>query len=114
MNECPYCHATDRQVRAGKNDSGSQRLKCQHCQHRYTPESKEHGYPEAVHHQAVQYAVDGLNYRRIARPLGVDHKSVINWVQAYTDQLPERPPLPDAVTIVEQDKLFTFVREKKR
>jgi len=56
--------------------------------------------------------VDGMNYRRIGRHLGVDHKSVINWVKAHTDQLPAAA-LPDDVNNAELDELYTFVGQKK-
>ena len=56
--------------------------------------------------------VDGMNYRRIGRHLGVDHKSVMNWVKAYTDQLPAAA-LPDDVNNAELDELYTFVGQKK-
>jgi transposase-like protein len=112
MKRCPYCQASERQVKTGKNPSGSQRWKCQACGHKYTPEPVEQGYPEAIRQQAVKLYVDGLNYRRIARHLGVDHKSVIHWVNAYTDQLPPAP-LPPQVRNAELDELFTFVGKKK-
>ncbi len=38
--------------------------------------------------------VDGMNFRRIARTLGVAHRSVINWVNAHADHLPDHPPVP--------------------
>jgi hypothetical protein len=53
-----------------------------------------------------------MNYRRIGRHLGVDHKSVINWVKAHTDQLPAAA-LPDDVNNAELDELYTFVGQKK-
>jgi transposase-like protein len=62
---------------------------------------------------------DGVNIRRIARFLRVNHQSVANWVHAYQQKLaaahPE-PPLPkaDEVETVEMDELFTFVGKKGR
>ena len=53
-----------------------------------------------------------MNYRRIGRHLGVDHKSVMNWVKAYTDQLPAAA-LPDDVNNAELDELWSFVGQKK-
>jgi transposase-like protein len=103
---------TDRQVKAGKQSSGSQRWKCQHCQRRYTPEPTEHGYPETTRQLAIKMYVDGLNYRRIGRLLGVDHKSVINWVNAHTARLAPAP-VPTAVSRAELDELFTFVGAQK-
>jgi len=112
MNPCPYCQSQDRQVKAGKNDSGSQRWQCQQCRHKYTPEPREHGYPDAVRQQAVKMSVDGINYRRIARFLGVDHKTVMHWVKAHTDQLPPAP-VPHDLNNAELDELFTYVEQKK-
>lgn len=113
MNTCPHCQATTRQVKVGRTPSGSQRLKCQHCGRKYTPQPKEQGYPDAMRQQALRMYVDGMNLRRIARHLGVVHQTVANWVNAYAAQLPDQPPLPDEVTVVEQDELYTFVASKK-
>jgi transposase-like protein len=51
---------------------------------------------------------DGINFRRIARQLGVNRQSVVNWVRAYVHQLPAAP-LPEMVETVELGELFTFV-----
>ena len=112
MNPCPYCQAQDRQVKIGKNASGSQRWKCQHCGRKYTPEPREHGYPDQMRQQAVKLYVDGMNYRRIGRFLGIDHKTVMHWVKAHIDQLPPAP-VPDDLNNAELDELFTYVEQKK-
>jgi transposase-like protein len=112
MNPCPYCHTTDNQLKVGKNDSGNQRWKCQACRRRYTPVPTEDGYPDSVRQLAIKLYVDGLNFRRIARHLGVDHKSVMNWVKAHSAQLPAAP-VPDDINNAELDELFTFVGKKK-
>jgi transposase-like protein len=54
-----------------------------------------------------------MNYRRIARHLGVDHKSIMNWVKAYSARLPSAP-VPEDVNNAEMDELFTFVGSKKQ
>ena len=114
MNPCPYCHATTKQVKNGKNDSGSQRYQCGVCQRRYTPEPNEHGYPDGVRQQAVKLSADGVSFRRIARHLGVDHGTVMNWVKAHSDQLPAAPlPEEKPLHIVEMDELYSFIGKKK-
>ena len=115
MSTCPHCHSTEHQVKAGRNRSGSQRYLCKACGRRYTPKPKSQGYPEAMRRQAIQLYVDGLNFRRIARILGVCHRTVINWVNAYVEQLPESPPVPSDVPLEvnELDELFTFVGKKR-
>lgn len=62
--------------------------------------------------QAVRLSIDGMNYRRIGRQLGIDHKTVMHWVKAHSDQLPDAP-VPGDINNAEQDELFTFVGKKK-
>jgi len=81
---CPHCHRTDRQVKNGFNPFGSQRWRCQHCRRTYTPEPKPNKYAETTRLEAVKLYVDGMNIRRIARTLGVNHQSVVNWVNAHS------------------------------
>ncbi len=114
MSKCPYCHASDSQVKAGRNHSGSQRIKCNHCSRRYTPEPTEAGLPESVREQAIRMSIDGLNQRRIARTLGISQGSVSNWVRERAAQLPEQVEKPTGrIETAELDELFTFVGSKK-
>jgi transposase-like protein len=112
MKQCPKCQEQTKQVKAGKTEVGSQRYKCQHCKTRYTPQPKERGYSDELRLQAVRMYVDGINYRRIGRHLGVHHTSVINWVEAFAAQLPDAP-LPEDLHTIELDELFTFIETKK-
>lgn len=61
MMKCPQCQAEERQVKSGLTDAGSQRYKCQACEHRYTPEPKPRGDSDAVRLKAVRMYVDGGN-----------------------------------------------------
>lgn len=113
MNQCPYCQATDNQIKAGRTKAGSQRYRCKLCQRRYTPAPKERGYPAAMRQQAVRLYADGMNLRRIARQLQVNHQTIVNWVNAYADSLPSEPALPEETPIIELDELHSFIAEKK-
>ena len=115
---CPHCQGTARQVKIGRNSSGSQRYLCVACQRKYTPHPKPQGYDEATRRQALELYVDGLNLRRIARQLHIVHQTVANWVAAYAATLPDTPPLPPTdrlhpLPVVELDELYTFAGEKK-
>jgi transposase-like protein len=113
MSECPYCHDTEHQVKAGKHESGSQQYKCRLCQRRYTPEPSQR-YGDELRRQAVKWYADGLGFRQIGRHLGVDHATVMRWVKAHTDQLPPAPlPEETPLHIVEMDELYTFIGKKK-
>ena len=46
-----------------------------------------------------------MNYRRIGRQLGVDHKTVMSWVKAHSDLLPNAP-VPQDINNVEQEVSF--------
>ena len=115
MITCPHCQRTDQQVKVGHNASGSQRYLCKVCHRKYTPEPKPQGYDEALRRQAVQMYVDGGNFRRMGRTLGLAHRTIINWVNAHADRLPDLPPVPDKpLEVNELDELFTFVGSKKK
>ena len=112
MEKCPYCQASEQQVKNGRNPSGTQRYKCRVCGRIYTREPLPKGYDQAMRDQAVRLYLEGLNLRRIGRILGVNHQSVANWVNAYANQLPDAP-VPERVDTAELDELFTFVGHKK-
>lgn len=84
---CPHCHGTHRQPKWGRTACGSQKHRCQDCRLTYTPAPQKNGYPDGLHHEAVTMSLDGLNQRRIARLLEVNHQSVANWLKTYHAQL---------------------------
>jgi transposase-like protein len=114
MHICPKCQQARYHVKDGFTSAGSQRIRCRACGYRYTPATKPLGYAEDVRRQALKMYVDGLNFRRIARLLGVHHQSVINWVNAAAARVPDVPPVPSQVETVEMDELYTFVQTKKK
>ena len=114
--------------------SGVAQFKCRDCGRCYRASYKTSGYSEEVRLQAVRFYLEGTNFRRIARHLGVNHQSVINWVNAYHARLkeqkpafPHQNPAPSAaqtqvademadaraMDVIEGDEIFTFVGEKK-
>ena len=112
MMKCPRCKASTRQHKIGFTAAQSQRYKCQHCQKKYTPEPKSRGYPKSLRKLALKMYIEGINFRRIGRLLNVHHQSVINWVNAYAEELPDAP-VPEKTEDVEMDELFTFIGSKK-
>lgn len=79
---------------------------------KYTPEPKAWAYDEQTRQKALELYVDGMSLRRIARHLGVHHRTVSLWVKAKAADLPQAP-VPEEVQVAEMDELFTFIGEKK-
>jgi transposase-like protein len=110
--KCPYCQTEEKQVKAGLTTYGTQRYKCQKCKRKYSPEAKQPGYPNEVRMKAIQLYLEGIGFRGIGRILKVNYQSVINWVNAYTAQLPQAD-MPKEPKVGELDELFTYVGNKK-
>ena len=113
MITCPHCGRSEGQVKSGRNRTTSQRYLCKACQRIYTPKPSHHGYSVQLRQQALRLYLDGNNFRRIGRLLGVHHQSVVNWVNAAQQQLTPYIPQRVAVETIEMDELFSFVGTKK-
>lgn len=112
METCLHCNATAL-VKAGCNPSGSQRYQCKVC-HRYcTPTPNPQGYSEPERKRALEFYLEGLGLRRIARFLNTHHQTIANWINQYHAQLPHTPPQPPTSEVTELDELYTFVGSKK-
>ena len=111
--ECPSCETNARQIKTGRNRSGTQRILCRGCGRTSTIEPKPRGYVEEVREKAVRMYVEGNNFRRIGRLLGVNHQSVVNWVNAYQAKIQNTVAVPQETETIEMDELWSFVGEKK-
>ena len=70
------------------------------------------GYSQEVRKLAVRMYADGLGFRQIGRQLEISHSTVMEWVKAHAEQLPDAP-VPEEVATVEMDELYTFIGTKK-
>ncbi len=86
---------------------------CQSCHRYFTPIRKPQGHDPLLKVQALKLYLEGMSYRGIGRQLGVQHQSVINWVNIYhDDQLPHQVEDQTPTHTVEVDELFTFMGKK--
>ena len=111
--KCANCKATKRQVKNGRNPSGSQKYQCKECKTVYTPEPKPNGYPQETRLLAIRMYVEGNSQRAIARILKISPQTVANWINAYVERLPPAQ-VPAQPRIAELDELYTFLKHKKR
>ena len=70
------------------------------------------GYDQATKDMAVKLYLEGNSFRAIGRLLCVHYVSVINWVNAAHDALPEQVADATPTDTEETDELFTFVGKK--
>ena len=104
-SQCPHCQSTEDQTIYGRTLRGSQRYKCRQCARVCTPDPRPLGYPDETKREAVHLYLEGVNFRRIGRVLGVNHQSVINWINSYHAALPASEQLVAAPEVVELDEL---------
>lgn len=112
---CPGCRSGNRQVRNGKNKSGTAKAKCQHCGKTYTLLPTSTGYGRNVVARIIhaylrarkrtKFALNDnpgsfmLNpteerlSRKIARRYGINHQTLLNWLHNW----PEYEGLADYV-----------------
>ena len=86
MPHCPTCLATEKQIKAGKNHSDSQRYCCKLCGEKYTPLPNRNGYPDDLRKKAILLCLEGHTFRSIARDLELNHQTVVNWINTYVTQ----------------------------
>lgn len=87
LSTCPHCLSDKRQHKAGFTPYKSQRYHCTACDKDYTAKPKQLGYDEETRHRAVALHLEGLSFRAVARIVGVNDKSVVNWVAACQQAL---------------------------
>ena len=86
---------------------------CDTCHHYFTPHPKPNGYDASIREQAVKLYLEGMSFRAVGRQLGINYGSVVNWVNAAHETLPERVEDQGVADTVEIDELFTYVGKKR-
>ena len=71
------------------------------------------GYPTELKAQAVKMHLEGMSFRGVAKVLGVNFQSVINWFNQAHDELPHSVEDQTPTQTVEIDELFTYVGKKR-
>jgi transposase-like protein len=91
LRQCPSCHATAKQSKAGFNRSGSQRYRCHMCGRFYTPAPNPIGFSSEIREHALQLYLEGNSGRSIAHILNVNPRTISKWIAEHTLKLPAVP-----------------------
>ena len=78
---CPKCGKLEKQIKAGYNESWSQRCKCREYGIYYTIEPKRHVYPEETRELAIKMYYGGISGRGVGKILGMNKSNVMNWIK---------------------------------
>ncbi len=89
---------------------GLQRYRCKSCGCNFT-RTAPRGKPAAMKAMAVLlYAMGNMSFGMIGRVLGVSDVSVLRWVRAEAEALPE-PEVPADVKVLVLDEMWHFVKK---
>ncbi len=110
MLSCKSCGETE----ATKSGfvRGLQRYRCRACGCNFT-NTLPRGKPAAMKAMAVLlYAMGNMSFGMIGRLLGVSDVSVLRWVRAEAEALPE-PAVPADVKVLILDEMWHFVKKSQ-
>ncbi len=71
------------------------------------------GYSDDTRIICLRMYVNGMGFRGIERVTGIHHTTIIRWVMAVGQQLPDAYDPEDIPSVGELDELQTFVGSKK-
>lgn len=83
------------------------------CRRYSTPAPNPQGYGDEQRRRALEFYLEGIGLRRIARLLKTHHQTIANWINQYHAKLPTTPPQPATSEVTELDELYTFAGAKK-
>ena len=91
---------------------GLQRYRCRVCGCNFT-NTPPRGKPAAMKAMAVLlYAMGNMSFGMIGRILGVSDVSILRWVRAEAEALPE-PAVPADVKVLVLDEMWHFVKKSQ-
>ncbi len=86
---CPNCQSTH--VRKNGHRGTKQNYVYDDCGRQFIDSYSPKGYPDGVKEHCLKLYVNDLDFRAIERCAGVYYNTVINWVKALGELLPDAP-----------------------
>jgi insertion element IS1 protein InsB len=109
---CPECQSTN--INKNGLKRGKQNHICKDCGRQFIEVYSPQGYRDEVKRYCLHLYVEGNGFRRIERLTGVCHNTVINWVKASVESLPQYPDYQEIPEVSQIDELHTYVGKKKQ
>jgi insertion element IS1 protein InsB len=110
--QCPECGATH--IRKNGKKKGRQNHICVECGRQFIDQyDPPRGYSDVFKRECLTMYVNQSGFRTIERVKGVHHTTVITWVRAVGELLPDAYDPETVPEVGEPDELQTFVGSKK-
>jgi len=110
--ECPECKSTH--IRKNGIKKGKQNHICVDCGRQFIDCYETHrGYSDELKRECLKMYLNGMGFRGIERVKGVHHTTVMTWVKAVGENLPDAYDPEVIPQVGELDELETFVGSKK-
>ena len=111
----PKCKSEEYQ-RNGKVKR-KQRYRCKGCGYNYRTKNYYKYYSDKGKKEVLRYHNEGIGFRRIGRLLGMNYKSVINWVKKSAKQIQKiikDNHVSQNVEILELDEMCTILKKSNK
>jgi transposase-like protein len=110
------CHCGSGNYHKSGKTKGKQRYKCKGCGYHFT-NTHGRGKPPELRLQALKMHTESVGFRAIARLLGVDVATVVNWVRDEGRTLMQQikhslPESLDPMDIIEIDEMWHYTQKK--
>ena len=87
-NKCPQCGEEKGQQKKGFTGSGSQRMFCNACKNKYTPNPKSRAYSEETRKQALRLLALGNTGRGVGKAMNISKSNAYRWAQEEAKKKP--------------------------
>ena len=110
--QCPECKSTH--INKNGKKRGKQNYICVDCQRQFIDSYQtKKGYSDALKRECLTMYVNGMGLRAIGRVKGIHHVTIMNWVRAVGELLPNAYDPETIPQVGELDELETFIGHKK-
>jgi transposase-like protein len=110
--QCPECKSTH--INKNGKKRGKQNYICVDCQRQFLDSYQtQKGYSDELKQECLTMYVNGMGLRAIGRVKKIHHVTIMNWVRAVGELLPNAYDPETIPQVGELDELETFVGHKK-
>jgi insertion element IS1 protein InsB len=108
---CPSCSARSI-IKHGTTPAGKQRYLCKRCRRQFVIHYTYRGHDPEVRRLVVPLSLNGCGIRDISRVLHVSTNTILKLLRRHAARV-RRPRLPERITELEVDEMWSFIGHKE-